>query len=286
MDETGSLESRIKAALPGTSRSHEKLARFILDNGLFVAFASATELGDKNSVSAATVVRFCQSLGYEGYPELQSAVRASLPTYLAKVQRLEKEFPQAEKTQTPERVFALDLQNLKRTIESLDLDRFAAAVQALSKANEFLVVAGGVSAAPALYFAHSLKVMGLNARAALNGGIPLALELISLKPSSVMIAIGVWRYVAETVSAMDAAQKAGATRLAITDSLVSPLAQRSDFAFQVATDGAAHALSLTSAMALVNAFIAALSLARPVETERALRELDTAYRERQLLFME
>ncbi len=286
MDETGSLESRIMAAMPGTSRSYQKLARFILDNGLFVAFASASELGDRNDVSAATVVRFCQSLGYEGYPELQSAVRTSLPTYLAKVQRLEKERQQTDRAHTPERVFALDLQNLKRTIEALDSDRFASAVDALSNAKETVVIAGGICSAPALYFAHSLKVIGLNARPILNGGIPLALDLVSLNPSSVVIGIGVWRYVAETVSAMDAAQKAGAARIAITDSLVSPLAQRADFAFQVATDGAAHALSLSSTMALINAFIAALSVARPTETERALRALDTAYRERRLLFME
>lgn len=286
MDETATLESRIKAALPGISRSNQKLARFILENGLFVAFASATELGDKTAVSAATVVRFCQSLGYEGYPELQSAVRAGLPTYLAKVQRLEKQHPQLDKAQAPERVFELDLQNLKRTFESLDSERFAGAVAALGQAGEILVVAGGISAAPALYFAHSLKVMGLNARSVLNGGIPLALELVSLKRSSLLIGIGVWRYVAETVSAMQAAQKVGATRIAITDSLVSPLAQRADYAFQVATDGAAHALSLTGMMALMNAFIAALSIERPEETERALRELDTAYRERKLLVME
>ncbi len=283
MDETTSLESRIKAAIPRASRSHQKLARFILANGLFVAFASATELGDRTGVSAATVVRFCQSLGYGGYPELQSAVRASLPTYLAKVQRLEKAPPRLKKSLVPERVFQIDLQNLNRTIEFLDPERFARAVAALSKADNILIVAGGVSAAPALYLAHSLRVMGLNTRSVLNGGIPLALELVTLGPSDLVIGIGVWRYVAETVSAMDAAKKAGATRIAITDSLVSPIAQRADFAFQVATDGAAHALSLTGVMALLNAFIAGVSLARPKETERALRELDTAYRERKLL---
>lgn len=286
MDETTLLESRIKAALPRTSRSNQKLARFIAENGLFVAFASANELGEKTGVSAATVVRFCQSLGYDGYPELQAAVRSSLPTYLAKVQHLEKKHAQLDKTQTPDRVFDLDIQNLRRTIGLLDTERFSGAVAALCKAQEILVVGGGISAAPALCFANSLKVMGLNARSVLNGGIPLAVELVSLKPTSVLIGIGVWRYVAETVTAMEAAQRAGATRIAITDSSVSPLAQPADFVFQVATDGAAHALSLTSMMALINAFVAAIYLERPAETKRALRDLDTAYRERKLLVME
>jgi DNA-binding MurR/RpiR family transcriptional regulator len=129
-------------------------------------------------------------------------------------------------------------------------------------------------------------VMGMPVRSVLNGGIPLAVELVALKPTSVLIGIGVWRYVAETVTALDRSKAAGATRIAITDSIVSPLAQRADFAFQVATDGAAHALSLTSMMSLINAFIASLSFERPEETERALRDVDAAYRQGRLLVTE
>jgi DNA-binding MurR/RpiR family transcriptional regulator len=289
MDEQDSLQARITAAFPRISRSQKKLARFILDNSLFVAFGSAAELGEKTGVSAATVVRFCQTLGYEGYPELQSAVRAGLPTYLHKVQQMEKGRKgrgALAKEETAARVFELDLQNLKRTLDSLDQNRFKAAVAVLAAASDILIVGAGLSSGPALYLAHSLKVMGLNVRYVLSSGIPLALELATLKPTSVLIAIGVWRYVTGTVLALERAQSVGATRIAITDSVVSPLAQRADYAFQVATDGAAHALSLTSTMSLVNTFIAALSFKRPGKTARALREVDAAYRQGKLLMME
>ncbi len=283
MGNAAPLESRITEIFPQLSHAHQELARFCLNNGLFVAFASATELGEKTNVSAATVVRFCQTLGYAGYSDLQAAVRTTLPTYLHKVEQFEKGKGLLDKNQAIAHVFDLDIQNLRRTVEALDLDRFTCAVNALAKASDILVVAGGVSAAPALYLAHSLKVMGMDARAVLNGGIPLALELTRLKRTSVLVGLSVWRYVAETTAAMERAQSVGATRLAITDSLVSPLSQRADYAFQIATDGAAHALSLTSMLALVNAFIAALSFARPKETMRALREVDIAYREGKLL---
>lgn len=272
------LEQRITSAFTEMSHAHQQLARYILDNGLFVAFASAAELGDKVSVSAATVVRFCQTIGYAGYPELQAAVRVMLPTYVHKVQQMKQGRGIIGKREIARRVFELDAQNLDRTSESLNLEHFQTAVAALAKASAVLVVAGGLSAGPALYLAHSLQVMGFNARAVLNGGIPLALELAHLKPTSVLVGISVWRYVAETVQAMERAQSIGAARIAITDSLVSPLAQRADYAFQAATDGAAHALSLTGAMSLINAFIAALSFARPAKTARALREVDAAYR--------
>jgi len=282
----GSLEGRIATAFPQISRSQKRLARFILDGGLFVAFASAATLGEKAGVSAATVVRFCQTLGYEGYPGLQAAVRAGLPTYLHKVQQMEKRGGNLVKKDAAARAFELDVQNLRRTADSLDQSRFKAAVAALGKAHDILIVGAGLSSAPTLYLAHSLKVMGLNVRYTLAGGIPLALELIALKPASVLVAISVWRYVAETVLAMEHAERVGATRIAITDSLVSPIAQRADYAFQVATDGAAHSLSLTSMLSLINAFIAALSLERPAETARALRDVDAAYRQGGLVLTE
>ncbi len=280
------LEQCITSAFAEMSHAHQHLARYILDNGLFVAFASAAELGDKVGVSAATVVRFCQTIGYAGYPELQAAARVTLPTYVHKVQQMTQGRGIIGKREIARRVFELDAQNLNRTSELLNVERFQTAVATLAKASDVLVVAGGLSAGPALYLAHSLQVMGFDARVVLNGGIPLALELAHLKPTSALVGISIWRYVAETVQAMERAQSIGATRIAITDSIVSPLAQRADYAFQVATDGAAHALSLTSAMSLINAFIAALSFARPAKTARALREVDAAYRAGKVLMTE
>jgi DNA-binding MurR/RpiR family transcriptional regulator len=286
MDKGIPLEGRVGSAFSSLSRSHRRVARFLLDNGLFAAFASAAELGDKVGVSAATVVRFCQAIGYDGYPELQAAVRAGLPTSVHKVQKMEQVRGALEKSQVAQRVFELDAQNLRRTGDALSQQRFQAAVAALGKASDILVVAGGLSAGPALYLAHSLAVMGLDARCVLNGGIPLALEVVRLKPSSALVGISVWRYVAETVQAMERARAVGATRIAITDSLVAPIAQRADYAFQVGTHGLAHSLSLTGMMALVNAFVAALSFQRPEATARALRHIDAAYRHAGLVLTE
>ena len=281
-----SPEHRISAAFPRLGPSQQRLARLILDNGLFVAFASAAALGEKAGVSAATVVRFCQALGYDGYLSLQATVRAGLPTYLHKIQQIEEGrdiFPEKD---VVARVFDLDIQNLQRTADSIDQNRFKAVVAALGKASDILVVGAGLSSGPALYMAHSLKVMGLQTRCILSSGIPLALELAALTPTSVLVAISVWRYVAGTVLAMERAASVGATRIAITDSVVSPIAQRADYAFQIATEGATHSLSLTGMVTLINAIIAALSIERPKQTARALREVDAVYRQGRLVLTE
>ncbi len=282
----GSLERRIAAAFSRLGPSQRMLAHLILDDGLFVAFASAAALGEKAGVSAATVVRFCQALGYEGYPGLQAAVRTGLPTYLHKVQQMEKRRGALAKSDAVARVFELDAQNLKRTAEAIDQKRFKAAVAALDRASDILVVGAGLSSAPTLYLAHSLRVMGMNVRHVVSSGIPLALELAALTPTSARVAISVWRYVTETVLAVERAQSIGATCIAITDSAVSPIARRADYAFQVATQGAAHSLSLPGMLAILHAFIAALSFQRSEQTARALREVDAAYRQGNLVLTE
>jgi DNA-binding MurR/RpiR family transcriptional regulator len=59
----------------GFSRSQKAVARYIIDHLEEVGYLSAEELGRKGSTSSSTVVRFAQSLGFAGYPELQRAAR-------------------------------------------------------------------------------------------------------------------------------------------------------------------------------------------------------------------
>src|SRR5215207_3778833 len=57
------------------SPKHQTVARCIAENPAFAAFATAAELGERAGVSAATVVRFAQALGFNGYNELQQNAR-------------------------------------------------------------------------------------------------------------------------------------------------------------------------------------------------------------------
>jgi DNA-binding MurR/RpiR family transcriptional regulator len=79
------------------------------------------------------------------------------------------------------------------------------------------------------------------------------------------------------------AKEQGATVIAITDSIVSPLARHADYAFEVATEGAMHSLSMTGIMSLINALVAATSLVDPARTSRALQRIDRQFVARELL---
>src|SRR5665647_2665446 len=65
----------LREGFDGFSRSQKAIARYIIDHLEEVGYLSAEELGRKGSTSSSTVVRFAQSLGLAGYPELQKAAR-------------------------------------------------------------------------------------------------------------------------------------------------------------------------------------------------------------------
>lgn len=284
MSLSSDLESRITANFDSLSPKQRAIARLIIHNRYFASFASAAEIGEKVDASAATVVRLCQVLGYEGLPDLQEAIRRELPSYLTALERLEHRLSvPAVDGQVLQRVFATDMQNLQRTAEAVLSAPFEDAVAALACAREVVVIGSGVAATTAMFLAYSLQVMGYPARAIADGDIALAVNLAHLSSSDTVVGISVWRYVRSTVAALEQAKSCGARTIAITDSIVSPLARAADMAFEVATDGVAHSLSMTALLSLVNALIAGISLRDPVRTGEALRRVDGQFHLRNLL---
>ena len=279
-----SILDTIAAAFPDLPRGQRQVARLIVDNENFIAFASATELAEQAGVSAATVVRFCQAMGYDGYPHLRAKFRQKFRHSLTTAQRLE------ERLRTPiprddllAQVFRRSIQNIKYLMEQMDPAVFEAAIDAFGRASRILVVGGGLSASPAMFLSHSLKVMGFSVHEVTTGGIPLSLEQSILGPDDLLVVFGFWRYFRHLVRAIQWAEAKGIPTIAVTDSEVSPLAQLADHAFVASTDAVGHSVSPLASTALVEAFVAALSFGRPQETLAALRDIDTAYRESGLL---
>lgn len=281
------IVQRISELHPQLSPKHKRLARFILNNQYFMSFASAHQAGERTGTSAATVVRFAQTLGYEGYPEMQRAIRAELPSYLRAMDRLKSHIESPEESSgVPETIFKTDISNIQRTASNLDNEKLNEAVQALAQAQRILVVGTGISSSAAVFLSHSLKIIGLDARLNINEGLSLASDLAGLRQGDLLVAIDLWRYVRSTVSAVRKARSAGAKVIAITDSIVSPLAENADFAFEVVTEGVAHSLSAAALMSLLNVIIAALSYRLPGQTLASLQRVDNTYRENDLLYLE
>jgi DNA-binding MurR/RpiR family transcriptional regulator len=282
--EKETVESRILAAFPGMSQAQQRISRFIVDNLEYVAFASTSDIAARTQSSPATVVRFCQALGYEGYPHLQLDIRDQVLLRRPAVQRFEEHRANLIPADSiVERVFESDMTNIELTAVLAAKSQLPAAASKVQRARNVLVVGDGLAASLVHHLAHSLQVIGRPAQGIVGGGQPLALAMAFVTDQDVVIGIGFWRNLRHVVEAIREAGALGATTIGITDSKLSPLALLPDYPLLVASEGMAHSVSPVAAMSLLNALIATLSHETPEQVAEALRLVDEAYARAQLL---
>lgn len=73
-----SVAARASAALSSLSKAERRVGRALLADYPSAGLASAARLAERAEVSPPTVLRFAQSLGYDGFAGLQVALRAEL----------------------------------------------------------------------------------------------------------------------------------------------------------------------------------------------------------------
>jgi DNA-binding MurR/RpiR family transcriptional regulator len=254
------LADRIVAALPQLSKKHTEIAQFILDHQDIVAFASANEVGIRTHSSAATVVRFCQALGFGGYPELQDTIRERVVSQWTDAPRLERRLSgpgPSEDLLT--RVFGKDIRNIERTAELGDTHQLKSAAAEIRRARQTLIVGTGLAAALADSLAYSLQSIDLPAQSVTGGEEPMALALAFLRSQDVMVGISFRADPKNVVQAIEKARSVGAKSIGIARSQLSPVVQIADYAFTAVIDGMGHSFSLSAAVSLLNGLIAAIS---------------------------
>lgn len=85
MGNTADLLGRIEEKYQHMSKGYKRIAGYIVQNYDKAAFMTANRLGERAGVSESTVVRFADSLGYDGYPQLQKAIQEMIRNKLTTV---------------------------------------------------------------------------------------------------------------------------------------------------------------------------------------------------------
>ena len=81
--------TQIRIQYDSMSKSQQRVAAFLLTHGIDVVYLSAARIAELVDVNRSTVVRTAQSLGYEGFPDLQSDLQRQLLGRLTSQQRMQ-----------------------------------------------------------------------------------------------------------------------------------------------------------------------------------------------------
>ncbi|HEY75985.1 MAG TPA: MurR/RpiR family transcriptional regulator [Thermoflexia bacterium] len=219
------FRERIKKAYENLTPSFKRLADFILNNELDVAFMTATELANALGVDAATVVRFSQTLGYSGYRELAREIKRRVKEDLTAAYA---KFPEAETD--AERLQAL-LEHQRHTLGMAVAqvsEEAAQIVEMLARAERVWVVGEATGESLASLFADYLRMAGINAAVLHADPARAAFVVKDLGPGDLVVGIGVTGTGVNTAAVLRAAQEKKAQVAVISVSLVTPPAQVTD----------------------------------------------------------
>src|SRR4051794_27587444 len=244
-----------RATLPAAER---RVAEVVLRTPESVAFGTVAAVAEQASTSGATVVRFGTRLGYDGFQGLQAAVQEELAGRLRPAAQRIRERARGD---VIGRTLTIETTNLSATLGALDRADFDSAVELLARgAGRVIVLPGGASLGVAGQLADELAV--LRPRVELVSGSPMATAaaLAGLDRRDVVLAVDLRRYDSALLDAVALAHAEGASIVAVTDGVLSPLAERATVAFAVSAEGAGPFDSHIGALGLFNALLAAVAM--------------------------
>lgn len=258
------------------SKGHRRIAAFLTDHYDRAVFMTAARLGEVAEVSESTVVRFANALGYEGYPQMRSALREIVRHRLTSAQRfsIADDLPPDE---LPRAVLQNDMNNIKATIDGLDWDVFDEVVRTINQAQSIYIL-GLRSAAPlAAFLAYYLRFIFDNVREVGDMMSDTFETIARIRPEDVLIAVSFPRYSTRTLESMQFAKSRGVKVVGITDGALSPLHTVSDLCLDARTEMTSFADSLAAPFSLLNALIAALGADNRERLKRNFSQMESVW---------
>lgn len=247
------VATRIEAHRAQLSPAERQVAEVVLREPEAVAFGTVARVAERSGTSGASVVRLATRLGYPGFSSLQAAVQGAIGQQLRPaVERIRDE----QGSDVVTRTLRAELDNVERTLAAVDPDGFATAVGLLAdRRRSVVVVAGDAETGVGAMFATALSLVRAGVTQVSGSDVAVARQMAACGPDTVVVALDLRRYERWVVEHVARAVAAGASAVAVTDSLLSPLAAEAAVSFIVAAEGAGVFDSHVGMLALANALV-------------------------------
>lgn len=271
-----SVAARASAALSSLTKAERRVGRALLADYPSAGLASAARLAERAEVSPPTVLRFAQSLGYDGFAGLQVALRAELTA--------QSSGPITRLPDAPAAGGLLDrlLRQARgqndRALETLALlpePALDAAVALLSDAGRPVHLHGG-------RFSHLLAAHLAAHLEQLRPGVRLLTDprgrdlgsMMELTRRDVVVLFDYHRYQRSAADLAAAVHRAGATVVLITDDLACPVAPDAEVVLAASSTVGTVYQSMAAGFLLTELLIPLVmdAIGEPARTRMALWE--------------
>ncbi|MFK7994822.1 MAG: MurR/RpiR family transcriptional regulator [Granulosicoccus sp.] len=269
--------SRVRQFDGTFSKREQMVADLVLSRLEECSQWSQHEIAEAAQVSVATVNRFCQALGCDGFRDFQRTLAQSVAVSMQYLGGPGKD--ESESDQLVTQVFGALVDTLQFARSQLSSSAIAAAIDALADARRIAFIGvGGGSANVAREGANRFFRLGILAEAHADGYFQRMLAS-TLEPGDVVFAISSSGQPVELLDSVEIARQYGATTISLTRS-GSPLSDSSDIAIELDLpedqDIYKPSASRLVFIAIIDVLAAGAARKRPEQVKEYLRRIRTS----------
>ncbi|MEU5906077.1 MurR/RpiR family transcriptional regulator [Micromonospora sp. NPDC047467] len=234
--EPGGLIVHISGLLPSLSPAEQRVARLVVADPAAAARRTITDLATAAETSEATVIRFCRSVGMDGYPQLRIRLAAEA------ARRIEPPDarvvggdipPGADLAQIIATIAFNDARAVEETAEQLDPAVCEQVVEAIAGAGRIDIYGAGASGFVASDFQQKLHRIGRIAFYFPDVHTALTSAAL-LGRGDVAIGISHTGTTSDVIEVLEQARTRGASTVALTNFPRSPITDVADFVLTTA----------------------------------------------------
>ncbi|CAM3915936.1 MurR/RpiR family transcriptional regulator [Cytobacillus oceanisediminis] len=256
------------------SKSHKKVANYLIENQKTAAFLTVSKLAKNVGVGEATIIRFATSLGFDGYSDMQKFLQQAMQQKFTSAEEFSNTTGANEDPKNIAReILSDDIHNMKTTLSQLNLDVFNEAVSEMIKAKRIYIISYRSAASIGSFLEFYLNLVLQNTEM-IRQSDGATEHLLDISDQDMVITISFPRYTKRTIETLKYVKQKGAKTLVITDHLMSPLVPYGDITLFAETEINSFIDSFSAPLSIINALITAITRSEHQKVENRLKELE------------
>ena len=275
----GVLKDTLRKTMDELTPSERQVASVLLKDYPVAGLQSITRLASASAVSTPTVIRMARKLGFDGFVDMQEALREELAAQIKKpISKHDAWHEEAGQEHTINRFAGAVTANLRHTLERLDMATFDAVAALLADAARPVYLAGGrITRSNADYFYNHLQIIRPNVSLLSQSANVWPQYLLDMNDASVLILFDIRRYEKDLQKLASLARERGSTIILFTDQWGSPIGKLADHSFNVMVEAPSAWDSTIAIMFIVEALIAEVQNNSWDSTRERIEELESMF---------
>ncbi|HSL87913.1 MAG TPA: MurR/RpiR family transcriptional regulator [Ignavibacteriaceae bacterium] len=274
MDGYKQIKDKIKGKYNSLPRNHKKIADYFIDNFDKIPFLNVQDIAKSTGTSVASVVRFAQRVGFEGFSEIRDAIAETFQDQINN----KVIFPLFDKNTADDdlltEVANVDIANINNTLNIIERKTFDYVINRILKADRVFTAGLGISYLLAEILGYQLTQVGIDSTVLKHTHTVFHEQVLFMNKKDLLIVFSFPPYSKETVEVSAFAKEKGIDVIAITNKQASPVTFHTKANLIVKSENMLFTNSFAAISVLINAIATACAIKKKSRAQKILKETE------------